>query len=150
MEDVRWSLKLIDKIKSAIKNRRALVFILAMVALGVLLLCIPSGEGNASRSETTTGEELSEYKVRLESELADTCSSVSGVGRCRIMITFERGAENVYKGSQLVESTPPRVSGVTVVCEGGANATVRGTLTEMISALFGIGKNRIAVLELEN
>ena len=138
---------MVEKIKGLFANRRAIVVLLALVAVGVLLLCIPSG----STADTGgSSEELTEYKLRLEEELAEICASVSGVGRCRIMITFERGAEKVYKGSQLVESSPPRGSGVTVVCDGGNSQTVKGTLTEMISALFGIGKNRIAVLELKN
>ena len=148
MENVRWSLKLVEKLKGLFGNRRAIIVLLAMVAVGVLLLCIPSGSSEGV--STSSDEELTEYKAQLESELAEICASVSGVGKCRVMITFERGAEKVYKGSQLVESSPPRVSGVTVVCEGGESQTVKGTLTEMISALFGIGKNRIAVLESKN
>ena len=141
-------MKLAEKIKSVLGNRRTTVIILAMVAVGVLLLSVPSAD--TAENSTVATDDLAEYKLRLENELADTCSSVAGVGRCRIMITFERGAENVYKGSQLVESSPPQVSGVTVVCDGGASSAVKSTLTEMISALFGIGKNRIAVLELKN
>ena len=66
------------------------------------------------------------------------------------MVTFSRGEENTYKGSKLTESRPPEVLGVTVVCDGGDNATVRARLTEMLSALFGIGSNRIAVLPSKN
>ena len=128
-------------------GKRALVVLLLMVALGIILLCIPTDSGGGG--SVNTADDLSEYKSRLEDELADVCSSVAGVGRCRVMVTFERGAESVYKGSQLVESTPPKISGVTVVCDGGAVAQVKGTLTEMLSALFGIGKNRIAVMELK-
>ena len=141
-------MKLVERIKGVLGNRRAIVIVLLTVAVGVLLLCIPNGSTESAADSEQ--ESLSEYKLRLEEELSDVCSSVSGVGKCRIMVTFERGAENVYKGSQLIESTPPRVSGVTVVCEGGESQAVRSTLTEMISALFGIGKNRIAVLELKN
>ena len=142
-------MNLIEKIKTALGNKRTFVIILALAAIGILLLCLPGDAGSSAGESKSTSEELSEYKLRLEAELADTCSSVAGVGNCRIMVTFERGAENVYKGSQLVESSPPRVSGVTVVCDGGASQSVKVTLTEMLSALFGIGKNRIAVLELK-
>jgi hypothetical protein len=125
------------------------VIMLALVAVGVVLLCIPNSGGNEKAGDVSAKSDLSEYKARLENELEDTCSSVEGVGKCRVMITFDKGAENVYKGSQLVESTPPRVSGVTVVCEGGNGSSVKGELTEMIAALFGIGKNRISVMELK-
>ena len=140
---------MVEKMKGIVGSRRMLVVIVAAVAVGALLLFIPIGEASNENS-ADSDLELSEYKARLEDELADTCSSVEGVGKCRVMITFERGVENVYKGSQLIESTPPRVLGVTVVCEGGASPTVKVTLAEMIAALFGIGKNRIAVLEMKN
>ena len=85
----------------------------------------------------------------LEGELVDMCEQVSGVGKCKVMITFERGAENVYKGSQLTESSPPKVLGVSVICTGGASESVKAELTGMICALFSIGANRVAILPME-
>ena len=84
----------------------------------------------------------------VEEELADMCSSVSGVGRCKVTVTFERGEERVYKGSLLIESKPPKVLGVTVVCKGADSDLVRAEIVGMMSALFDIGANRIAVLKL--
>ncbi|MBR5817557.1 MAG: hypothetical protein IKY62_02810 [Clostridia bacterium] len=139
---------LVDRIKSLFSKKRGLLITISLALVGVLLLCIPSGGENKEDVPEKTAE-LSEYKARLEEELADTCTAVLGVGKCRVMIMFEKGAENVYKGSQLVESTPPKVAGVTVVCAGGNSSEVRSALTEMLSALFGIGKNRIAILELK-
>ena len=138
-----------DVFKSIFESKRTLFLLLAAVAVGGVLLCVPTAVGTEKAESSSSNDELAEYKLKLEEELANICSMVVGVGRCKVVVSFERGAENVYKGSQLVESTPPKVSGVSIVCEGGSNQVVRSTLVEMISSLFGIGKNRIAVLELE-
>ena len=93
---------------------------------------------------------LDEYKELLEAEIESLCSDVSGVGRCRVFITFERGVQDTYKGSNIIESKPPKVLGVTVVCTGGDSDAVKSSVTEMISALFDIGYNRVAVLKLNS
>ena len=115
--------------------------------LGLILIFIPTSGGNSESKEET--DSLTEYKLMLEGELVDMCEQVSGVGKCKVMITFERGAENVYKGSQLTESSPPKVLGVSVICTGGASESVKAELTGMICALFSIGANRVAILPME-
>ena len=117
----------------------------ALLLLGVLLAVLLLSSSLGAEEKTEDG--LEEYKARLESDLCALASSVRGVGKCRVLITFERGAQNSYKGSELTESRPPLVLGVTVVCEGGARDRVKAELTEMITALFAIPSNRVAVLE---
>jgi stage III sporulation protein AG len=51
------------------------------------------------------------------------------------------------ENGELTESRPPLVLGVTVVCSGGDSDHVRARLTEMITALFDIPSNRVAVLK---
>lgn len=128
------------------KGKKRLTFILILLSVGLLLVALSS----VNKTEVTDSADLSEYKEELEERLERLCSEVDGVGRCTVMVTFSRGEENTYKGSKLTESRPPEVLGVTVVCDGGDNATVRARLTEMLSALFGIGSNRIAVLPSKN
>ncbi len=106
----------------------------------------------ASSSDSGDGSSvtLEQYKANLEDELGELCSSVRGVGKCKVMITFERGEENTYKGSALIESKPPRVMGVSVICRGADSDEVKRELTTMISALFDIGSNRISILKLNS
>ena len=134
--------------KYAAENKKA-VSIILLLSIGIFLLSISSS--SFSKQETYEAEEtLDEYKMRMESELSDICSSVSGVGKCRVTLTFERGEERVYKGSSLIESRPPKVMGVTVVCRGADSDIVKGEIVRMMSALFDIGANRIAVLKLNS
>lgn len=130
------------------KNKKALGVVLLLL-LGIFLLIFSSVDPSLSEGAESV-DSLEEYKSRLEAELGELCSSVNGVGRCRVTVTFERGEERVYKGSTLIESKPPKVMGVTVVCKGADSDLVRAELVSMMSALFDIGSNRIAVLKLNS
>ena len=130
----------------SLKKRGLLTKALILLIVGILLIVISSfGKDSAKESE---GESLSEYKERLEGEIASLCSDVDGVGKCKVFITFERGEQNIYKGSLVTESKPPKILGVTVICRGAGSDEVRHELTEMLTALFDIGSNRVAVLKL--
>ena len=118
----------------------------AILLLGVLLLLFATG-GKEEKKEEAEGA-LSEYGALLEQSLASLCAEVEGVGRVRVMVTFERGEEALYQGSVKIASVPPRVMGVAVLCSGGGDASVRAALTEMLGALLGVGANRISVLTL--
>ena len=120
-----------------------------MIALGIILIFISSSF--AKSEDKGSGEiTLDEYKERLEDEIASICSDVDGVGKCRVFITLERGEQNVYKGTSVIETKPPRVLGVTVICRGANSDTVRTELTDMLTALFDIGSNRVAILKLNS
>ena len=125
------------------KGRRRLLAVALLLFVGALLILLPFSTGKEEKSELT----LEEYKVDLEEEVASIASGVKGVGKCRVLITFERGAQNTYKGGELIETRPPLVLGVTVVCDGADSDNVRVRLTDMITALFNIPSNRVAVLK---
>ena len=119
----------------------------AILLLGVLLLLFASGGAERER-ESTAQSTLSEYGEVLEERLAALCAEVEGVGQVRVMVTFSSAEQALYEGSTRVGSTPPRVLGVAVLCSGGGDSAVRARLTGMLTALLGIGANRISVLPL--
>lgn len=135
----------INYIKENKNFRRAAV----LIAVGIILIFISSSFGS-QKTEKTSEITLDEYKERLEEDIASICSDVSGVGKCRVFITLERGEQNSYKGSSVIETKPPKVLGVTVVCRGADSDLVRGELTDMLTALFDIGANRVAILKLNS
>ena len=120
--------------------------ILAALAIGAaLLLACSFMSGEEKKSEE---DNLAVYKAELEQSLAEFCSSVEGAGRCKVMVSFSSGESLEYKGGNLISSTPPKVLGVTVLCRGGDKDKVRADVTELVSSLFDIGKNRVCVLKL--
>ena len=129
------------------KDKKKLSAVIILIAVGIMLVAVSgASEESGGKQEIS----LAEYKAELEDELENMCSSIKGVGKCRVMLTFERGEENTYKGSSLVESKPPRVLGVSVVCRGADSPEIKRALVDMLSALFDIGTNRISVLKLNS
>ena len=136
--------KTAESVKRYVSKNKGSVAVALLLILGLFLIVFSSGSAVGDEAE----EGLEEYKAELEAELSEMCSSVRGVGKCRVTVSFERGEEKVYKGSSLIESKPPKVLGVTVVCEGADSDKVRAEIISAMSALFDIGSNRIAVLKL--
>lgn len=121
--------------------------LLIALALGILLLLLPSASREAGEGEA---DGLKEYKASLEEELSELCSSVAGAGRCRVRVSFSEGERVEYKGSAVIGKTPPKIMGITVLAKGGDSDKVRSDITELLSALYGLGKNRICVLKLSS
>ena len=95
----------------------------ALIVIGVLLLFVSTLGGEVSEASPETEEE------RLEA----VCSSIDGVGRCRVMVNYGEGGE---------------VYAVAVLCEGADTVRVRESIVDLFSSLYGIGSNRISILRL--
>ena len=140
-------MKLLDKLKILFKEKYRLIFVVLVAAVGVALVLFSLG-GTKEEEVEKSSQSLAEYKAELEKELESACSSIRGVGRCEVIVTFSRGAENTYKGTNLIESKPPEVMGVSVICEGADSDEVRAGIVGMMSSLFSIGTNRVSVMKL--
>lgn len=128
-------------LKQAKGIRRPILLLL----IGALFLILASRMGATDAAVDPSGASALE---RMEEEVAALCSSVRGVGDCVVMLTFARGEESVYQGTRVVSVSPPRVSAVSVVCEGGDSPSVKSELTAMLTSLFDIGANRVTILKL--
>ena len=103
-----------------LKTKRASpMLLLPILALSLLLL---GGTGQKT-----------EAPKDLEEKTAELCSQVSGVGECRVMITYR----------------DDEVFAVAVLCDGADNIEVKNNLTSLISSLYGIGAHRVEILSLE-
>jgi hypothetical protein len=95
------------------------MLLLPILALSLLLMV-----GAGGKDEAPTD---------LDERTAQLCSQVSGVGECRVMITYR----------------DDEVFAVAVLCDGADNIEVRKNLTSLISSLYGIGAHRVEILSLE-
>ena len=143
-------MEFIEKITAHFKDKKKLVSILLVISVGIMLIAVSSSSSSDSSDSVKSEMTLEEYKKATEAELEKLCSSIRGVGKCRVTLSFVRGTENTYKGSTLIESKPPRVLGVSVVCRGADSDVVRSELTTLFQALFDIGSNRISILKLNS
>lgn len=84
------------------ENANSRRIILAVGALGIVLIFLSSlfqGSGEKPKQaaeEKPTIQTAQEYTTALENSLTDLLSHVAGVSGVKVMITLERGAEQVY------------------------------------------------------
>ena len=95
--------------------------VLLIIILAVALL-IFAGMGKEEQDAKNSSDET-----------AELCSMVSGVGECRVMITYGNESE---------------VYAVAILCQGAESPSVRSDLTELICSLYGIGAHRVSILPL--
>ena len=149
------------------KKLRALFFVFAA---GLVLLAL-SGTSVGSRQQAKQDDTdvlRTQTETALENRLARLLSSVSGVGKVKVLITLEQlqgyayaqdaGADGTEKyvivkqnGSEnglAVAVTSPVVRGVAVSCEGGGSAAVRQEVVRLVCAALGVGANRVYVSAL--
>lgn len=134
-----------------IKEKKGIAIAVVFMLLGVVLIFSSSFLDTGSAKQTSDEEKsIDEYRLQLEEELEQFCERIEGVGKCRVFITIERKNGGSYKTSYTEETSPPTVLGITVLCEGAESDIVKRNLVQMLSALFGIGSNRISVLKLNS
>ena len=130
--------------------------------IGAFLILLSFSTGKEKEEDTETSFDLTSYKERLEGEVSALCAEVRGVGEVKVSLYFEMGEEYVYAsdttssgGSDYVLSSGnglllsvklPPVSGITVICDGGNDPAIKRTLTELLTAHFGLGANRVSVV----
>ena len=150
-------------------------YVLLVAALGTLLLLWPTErkDGAAAPADTSpaAGTDLAETEKAME----DILGKINGVGRVEVMLTLHSGGERVlaqdsslrYSGSAQspdsyerssqpvtdaggVVVTQEKYRGALVVCEGGGNDAVRFQVVSAVSALTGLGSDRIAVVKWQS
>ncbi len=153
--------KLLDKYK----------YVLAVLAAGLVLLLWPAGERERPEEVPDPGREEFDLS-ELEEKLSRTLSQIEGAGEVTVALTVRSGMEQVLaadrttasgeRENRIEEKTVvintgagqetvvrvqryPVFQGAVVVCPGGDRADVRLLLTQAVSALTGLGADRITV-----
>ena len=154
-------------------------YVLLVAVLGGLLLLWPmerkaDGAVPAEAAPAYGGTDLEKTEKAMEEILG----KISGVGKVDVMLTLHSGGERVLaQDSSLRYSGPaqspdsyertsqpvtdgggvvvtqekyPQYRGALVVCEGGGNDAVRLQVVASVSALTGLGSDRIAVVKWQN
>ena len=137
----------------AFKNMKGKWTLALLGVLGLALLILGGGEGE---EETALSPSAEGYREALTAEVAALCREVRGVGEVHVLLTLEAGESHLYAENErgyitaggsglLIESRPPRIAGVAVVCDGGGDPAVREMLSEMLAAALGIGAHRVKI-----
>jgi len=144
-------------------------YVLLVALAGAVLLLLPSGEREeADPPAAEAGQlfRLEEFENRLEEVLAQ----IEGAGEVRTVLTLKSGSRQVLAqtverdsgggstyvpvtvgrgaGSQEVvplQTLAPEFQGALVVCEGGGDPAVRLRVQQAVSALTGLGADKISI-----
>ena len=144
-------------------------YVLLVMAVGVVLLLLPSG-GRDSPEEPAREEEAAFDLEAFEKKLEAALSQIEGAGETRVVLTLDGGSRQVLarnqdrdgegggsntvvtvgRGSGQQEVVPlqtvaPSFRGALIVCPGGGSAGVRLKVIEAVSALTGLGSDKISV-----
>ena len=156
--------RLAQRVKASM-GRYRLVWL--VILAGLILLLLPTGEKEGEAREETEQTQSAFALAATESRLSQALSKIHGA----VVLTVANGprqilAENVDRdGSQGEEKTEtvvlsrgsgsqetvtvqeiyPRYQGALLVCAGGDDPTVRLQLTEAMSALTGLGADKISI-----
>lgn len=162
--------------KSAAGNPKRFTGLLAALGVAGMLLIAASewlpeksAEQDAARTQTTQSAVGQDYAALLEQRLCALLACQNGVGRVKVMVTLVSEEQTVYAkdkayedgtlreeshvlasgGPALVETVEaPQILGVAVVCDGGDDAAVAGNVTQILSALTGVGASHISVTKM--
>lgn len=154
-------------IKKLLSNKNLLLSVAGIIC-GVLLIF---NGVNATRNESKNdvpvayeSDELQTYTAALEKKISDFLEKVGGISNVSVIVTVESSAETVYategnnsdyviiKDSEGSENAIPlteitaKLRGIAVVCDYGKNEQLKSTVIELLSSLFDLGSNHIAVL----
>lgn len=162
-------------VRKALQGFGKYQYVLLVALVGAILLLWPSGKETGSSSGTVQVRETGDlFRVEeLEEKLEKALSQVEGAGKVTVVLTLEQSAKQVLaqdgeeswgtdetrretstvllsRGSGLQEVVPlqelgPGYRGALVVAEGGDIPQVRLALSEAVSALTGLGADKISI-----
>lgn len=151
-------------------------FVLLVIIIGVVLLLLPSFDGEETREAPAVQTAVSsdDFSVEtMERRLEETLSRIEGAGEVDVVLTVRSGARQILaqdgktterdgevdstistvvisgedRGEETValQQLSPQYQGALVVCPGGDDPAVRLRLSEAISALTGLGTDKISI-----
>lgn len=162
------------------KKRINLLLVSGLAGMLLLCMSewLPAGQSaqNAAQSSQQS-QTAAEYEQQLETRLAALIRAMDGAGETVVMVTLDCGEETTYAADTRTEKTSedtrssaasqrthllagaqpvvqsvqaPQVRGVAVLCQGGGNAGTQRRITELVSALTGVGASHITVNKMQS
>ncbi|MCI2106964.1 MAG: stage III sporulation protein AG [Intestinimonas sp.] len=144
-----------------------------ILLVGLVLLAIPSGKSAAAGAQSAAKAEEAFNLEEMEQKLSDALSKVDGAGKVQVMLTLKNGGKKILatdvstsnengncqeerktvvvsQGSSQqapveLQQYYPQFQGALVICPGGEDAAVRLKLAEAVSALTGLGTDKISI-----
>lgn len=164
-------MKILEKIRE--NKKLSIIVILGFIAVCLLVASeFISDENKEETEKVKTATIEYTYSEEIEMKLTSIIMQMHGAGNTKVMVTLESSEEFVYaqnrnnnsdkseseyilikgdskEGGMLLKMIAPEIRGVAVVCQGGADATVRQEITDMITSVLNISSNRVSVIKMK-
>lgn len=169
--------KIPDGVKKFLKLLKKNQYVLIVLIVGLIILLLPTGSsdnnadsgGNTDSSDTGSPLEFSIEKQ--EEKMAKALSEIEGALNVTVVLTLKTtmeqevavnedgsgGKETVTVSTGSGTESPvtvkyyyPEYQGALIVAEGVDNAKVKLQITEAVSALTGLGADKISVINKVN
>lgn len=149
-------------------------FVFLVILAGIILLLLPTGKRNTRPAQNISSAQAAELAFdveAMEQKIEGALSQIDGAGNATVVLTVRGGPRQVLaqdgkqsekensvsnvivsKGSGLqdtvvIQQVYPQYQGALVVCPGGGNPAVRLKLVDAVSALTGLGADKISVCQ---
>ena len=162
------------------KKRINLLLVSGLAGMLLLCMSewLPAGQSTQNAAQSSQqSQPAAEYEQQLETRLAALIRAMDGAGETVVMVTLDCGEETTYAADTRTEKTSedtrssaasqrthllagaqpvvqsvqaPQVRGVAVLCQGGGNAGTQRRITELVSALTGVGASHITVNKMQS
>lgn len=162
------------------KKRINLLLVSGLAGMLLLCMSewLPGGQSTQNAAQSSQqSQTAAEYEQQLETRLAALIRAMDGAGETVVMVTLDCGEETTYAADTRTEKTSedtrssaasqrthllagaqpvvqsvqtPQVRGVAVLCQGGGNAGTQRRITELVSALTGVGASHITVNKMQS
>lgn len=149
-------------------------FVLLVILAGAALLLLPSGAEQKKEASAPEEPQTGRFQVEeLERRLEEALSQVDGAGEVKVVLTLKSTARQILaqdgktaqrgedldsslttvvvsqgsgtQGPVTIQQLSPQYQGALVVCSGGDDPSVRLHMVEAVSALTGLGADKISV-----
>lgn len=162
------------------KKRINLLLVSGLAGMLLLCMSewLPAGQSTQNAAQSSQqSQTAAEYEQQLETRLAALIRAMDGAGETVVMVTLDCGEKTTYAADTQTEKTSedtrssaasqrthllagaqpvvqsvqaPQVRGVAVLCQGGGNAGTQRRITELVSALTGVGASHITVNKMQS
>ena len=88
--------KIYDAFNGVINGDKKIKIFAAIGIIAILLILLSEFIPTATESKNKEETDYAEYISSLENETQELLSSISGAGRCKVMITLKNSSESVY------------------------------------------------------
>lgn len=141
-----------------------------VILAGLVLLCLPTGgQERESPEEAVVSSDFD--LAQTEERLSQALSKIHGAGEVTVVLTVANGPRQIlaqdearngeegeertetvvlnrgsgYQETVTIQEVYPRYQGALLVCPGGDDPSIRLQLTQAMSALTGLGADKISI-----